>query len=156
MKPLTYFRIKLWNSIPESVCPRLLNKYKRNYVDYYKVVIFDSFEKMYEYADKHFQEEEPLERNYSGICKYSSKVIYEDGKLVDIDKCCGWILLHKDYLGGGTVAHECTHAMNYYFKFRITKCEKIFTDHEYDELFAYMLGGLVNQIYNKLYSKKIL
>lgn len=156
MKCLTYFKIKIWHNIPEEVCSKLIKKYHKNIDDYYRVIIFDNFEDMYNYADKHFDDKPPIEHNYSGICKYSSKVYYIDGEFVDIDKCCGWILLHKDQMGGGTVSHECGHATTFYFKYRINNCKRVFEDDEYNELFSYILGGLVNQIYTKVYKKKIL
>lgn len=56
MKPLTYFKVKLWKNIPDTVCHNLIKKYKRNENDYYRVIIFNSFEDMYEYADKYFGE----------------------------------------------------------------------------------------------------
>lgn len=154
MKQLTYFKIKLWKDIPQVVCNNLYQKYKNNHLDYYHVVIFNSYEDMYEYSDKHFGEE--ITHDYGAICKYLSKVYYEDGIYVDKDKCCGWLLFCKDALGVGTVSHECTHATNYYFKYRITNHKKIFDSTEYDELFAYMLGSLVSQIYRKLYKRGVI
>lgn len=155
MKPLTYFKVKLWKNVPDEVCHKLLKRYVKNNNDYYRVVVFDNYEDMYKYGDKHFIDEK-IEHNYSGICKYLSNVYYEDGKYIDVDRCCGWILLCKNQVGAGTVSHECSHAITFYYKYRITNCKKIFDDNEYNELFAYMLGSLVNQIYTKLYSKKII
>lgn len=154
MKPITYFKVKLWKSIPDVVCGNLIKKYRRNENDYYRVIIFNSFEDMYEYADKYFGEK--VEHNYSAICKYSSHTYFEDDKFIDIDKCCGWILLNRNYMGSGTVSHECTHAITFYFEYRITNCKKVFGTQEYNELFAYMVGSIVNQIYNKMYSRKLL
>lgn len=155
MKPITYFRIKPWKHISKIACERLFNKYKHRHNDYYLVVVFESYEDMYKYGDKYFEEQD-MQHDYSAICKYFSHTYYEDGEYVDIDKSCGWLLFCKDDLGVGTVSHECTHAINYYFKYRIKHCNKIFNSHEYDELFAYMNGSLSRQIYNKLYDKKVI
>lgn len=155
MKPITYFRVKPWKYISKIACGNLLNKYESRYNDYYLVAIFETYEDMYKYADRHFEEPD-LKHNFSAICKYFSHTYYEDGKYIDVDKCCGWLLFCKNDLGSGTVHHECTHAITYYFKYRINNCNNLFKVHEYDELFAYMNGSISRQIYNRLYEKKVI
>lgn len=154
MKPITYFKVNLWKHIPRSVCQRLIKKYIRNKNDYYRVIIFNSFDDMYKYADKYF--DEFIDHNYSAICKYSSHTYFEGNKFIDIDKNCGWILFCKEELGSGIISHECTHAVTFYFQYRISKCYRVFRNEEYNELLAYMIGSLVTQIYTKLYERKVI
>lgn len=155
MKPITYFRVKPWKYVSKIACGNLCNRYMQHKDDYYKVVVFNSYEDMYKYADKHFQQG-IMEHDYAAICKYLTYCHFEDGELVDVDKCCGWILFYKEQLGVGTVIHESTHAINYYFQYRIKNCYEIFKKKEYDELYAYMMGSITRQIYNKLYDKKVI
>lgn len=73
----------------------------------------------------------------------------------------------KENMGGGVVSHECSHATIGYFNRKIEEYNKIFeifddTDekyyddcHEHAELFCYILGSLVNQVYNYYYSNII-
>lgn len=152
------FNIKMWNKVPKSVCNSLITRYKDSVVDYYKVFVFDNTEDMYKYYDNRFKYY-PEEHNYAGMCKYESRIYFNDKEhteFVKKSRLCGYILLQRDALGGGTVSHECAHAINYYFKYRIRNCKKVFSNSEYDELFAYMLGSLVNQIYDKLYKQNMI
>lgn len=122
---------------------------------FYKVFVFDDFEKMYKFMRKHAvacgdEYFEGVEDNYEGLChSHAIDVVYGDGtreRYGDI----GYILLHKKALTSGVISHECTHATTYYFG----QCEvnkNIFEDCEADEKFASVQGYLVDQLVGKLF-----
>ena len=143
------FNIKVWKRVPKdniSIYP----KYEKLKNDYYKVIVSDTYEEMYDIVDKIRKRKE--ERNYNGFCE-SEYTIYVDGSK---SNKVGHIFLVKDVLGAGTIAHECSHAITYYFDNFIKHKEKIFGNSQYNETFAYMVGSLVYQIYDYLFKNKIL
>lgn len=115
---------------------------------FYKVFIFDDYEKMYRFCDKTAMEE--LGDDYKGLChSWTIELRYQDGKVETSDDV-GFIALHTDNLSSGTISHECTHATTYYFD-KFKKNKDIFSDEEANEEFAWMQGFLVNQLVEKLY-----
>ena len=150
------FNVKLWKRVPKDDIS-IYKKYEKLKNDYYKVIVSDTYEEMYDIADKLCLQGK-LERNYNGLCKSMYNLFYdkETEKYINKSNKVGYIFFVKDWIGAGVVSHECTHAVNYYFRQFIKHEEKIFKNSKYDETFAYMLGSLVNQIYTYLYKNKIL
>ena len=142
------FDIKLWRRVPKDNIS-LYPKYEKLKKDYYIVIVSDTYEEMYETVDKLCGK---YERNYNGLTQSLFKIFVDGTKSNKV----GYIFFVKDWLGAGIVSHECTHAVNYYFKNFIKHKEKIFTNSQYDETFAYMVGSLVYQIYNYSFKKGII
>ena len=151
------FKAKIWKYVPEQVCGDLLKKYKSLKDDYYSVIFFESLDEMYEWYDKKFGKNEPLEHNYSGLAKYDCFAYYKDEdmkKLSHYQKKSGYICYAIDYFDANLLTHEIAHAVTFYFKWRIKEHKKIFNEtneSNYNELFAYILGGLARQINDKYY-----
>lgn len=129
---------------------------------FYKVYIFDDWDKMYTFCDR--KSEEKIERNYNGLChSWIKEIHYEDGT-IKIDKDIGFIALHKDELTAGVTSHECAHATTYYIKHAIkynlttipSSSMEIFSNEEADEHYAWTLGYLVSQLINKIYKSNII
>lgn len=60
----------------------------------------------------------------------------------------GVVMFHRGYMGGGVVAHEFAHAVNYWYKSaRRGLWRKIPLDPREDEVYARMLGDLVRQFW---------
>ena len=142
------FNIKLWRRVPKDNIS-LYSKYEKLKNDYYKVIVSDTYKEMYDIVDKICGKQE---RDYNGFTQSMFK-IYVDGTK---GNKVGYIFFIKDWLGAGIVSHECTHAVNYYFKNFIKNKEKLFSNSKFDETFAYMVGSLVYQTYKYLFKKGIL
>ena len=134
------FNVKLWRRVPKFEIT-IFKKYEKLKNNYYRVHVCDTLEEMWNAVDK--ISSEPEERNYNAMCKSIFKIYPEENK---ISNRVGYIFFAKESMGAGTIAHECTHAVNYYFRNFIKDNKKLFSDSTYDETFAYMLGSLVWQI----------
>lgn len=114
---------------------------------FYNVYIFDSFDKMYDYCDKLTTEK--ISRNYQGLCHGWERIKTDkSNNIIETHPDIGFIALHKNFLGAGVIAHECTHASTYYFK-RYVDSKDIYEDA--DENYAWTIGYLVSQLVGKLY-----
>ena len=120
---------------------------------FYKVFVFDDYEKMYRFCDKKAMEE--LGNDYVGLCHAWIKIKRMKDGTQEVADDIGFIAFHKDRLGAGTISHECTHATTYYFE-KYKENKDIFNDCEADEEFAYVQGFLVNQLVSKLYESNII
>ena len=149
------FKIYFWRNIPKEF--KSYGNSKSSKKDYMIVNIFNSYEEMYDYVDK--REKQKVERDYSGRC-YCIDHVFEniETKEWEYKPLCGDLYFVYDNMGGGTVSHECCHAVIGYFNRKIKDKQKLMEDIQNDvvyddcpdieELFCYMQGNLVNQIYN--------
>ena len=148
------FKVKLWHIIPEEACGDLLKKYESLKYDYYTCIFFDNADEMYAWYDKKYGKEDKMEHNYTGLCKYDSKVYFMDGEFYGHCRNCGYILYCFNEYGADVLSHEVAHAVTFYFEYRIPDRKFVFTSTEennYNELFCYMVGRLVRQINDKYY-----
>ena len=143
------FNAKLWRRIPKDSIT-IFSKYEKLKNNYYRVFICDTAEEMYDIVDKIGSY--PEERNYVGMCKSIFKVYPEENKIANN---VGYLFFYIDKMGAGTIAHECAHAINYYFRNFIKDNKRLFSDSTYDETFAYMLGSLVWQINEYMWNNNL-
>lgn len=151
------FKVKIWNKIPKEACGDLLELYNELKYDYYNCIFFDNCEEMYKWYDKKFGKIEPTEHNYDGLCKYDSKMYFLDEECQNFygyAQNCGYILLSLEDFCVDTMTHEISHAITFYFQYRIKERNHIFdscSETNYNELFCYMSGRMARQINNKYY-----
>lgn len=152
------FKVYLWKNIPSPI--RKSGNEKSSFKDYMIVNVFNNYEEMYNYVDK--REKHKVDRDYVSRC-YCIDHVYEN--LITGERkytpLCGDLYFVKDYMGGATVSHECCHAVIGYFNRKIKNKNNLFEDIpddliyedclDIEELFCYMQGSLVNQIYNYYY-----
>ena len=148
------FKVYFWKNIPKEI--RSMGNEKSSKNDYMIVNIFDSYEEMYNYVDK--REKHKVERNYAARSYCINHVYLNlETKEEKYTPLCGDLYFMVDNMGGSIVSHECCHAVIGYFLRKIKDKSKLMQDisknsnddcEELEELFCYMLGSLVNQIYN--------
>lgn len=123
---------------------------------YYTVYIFDKKSRMYDYYEKFNliipsnnkrEGRQHDELNFLAITN-SWRSYKGNQELRDI----GQVLFYSSKLGAGIVAHEMSHAALYWFNKIVTDPQNIFDNANYDERFAWALGNLVNQFWDKYWS----
>ena len=154
------FKIYFWKNIPKEI--RSVGNEKSSKNDYMIVNIFETYEEMYNYVDK--REKHKVERNYAARSYCLSHVYLNlETKEEKYTPLCGDLYFMVDNMGGSIVSHECCHAVIGYFNRKIKNKNNLFVDIpddliyedclDIEELFCYMLGGLVNQIYNYYFNE---
>lgn len=156
------FRIYIWKDIKDDeMFKDIVNANKDRVNDYINVMIFDSYEKMYEKVDKIEEDCDNdvgnNEHNYLGRTLMCRKQLYNDDEteIWGYSKAQGFIFMcGEEGITFNTVSHEVGHAvfeyMGAYFKDKIRFTE--YSDEKYDEntlyeeLFCYITGSLNNQI----------
>lgn len=84
---------------------------------HYRVLVFDSEKQMHGYQEVSCRQKTAripssrMTRNYRGIACYRDVMAF--GKRLD---CRGEVHVHRRSLGAGVVAHEMTHAANYFLE----------------------------------------
>lgn len=154
------FKVKIWKNIPYGILG--FGNDISSDKDYMWVYVFDSYDEMYDTVDR--LEKCKIKRDYSGRCFCFTRIfVEEESKERTYDSLCGYIYFVKENMGGATVSHECSHATIGYFNRKIKEYNNIFEKfddrnekyyddcHEHEELFCYILGSLVNQVYNYYY-----
>ncbi len=95
-------------------------------------------------------------------CCHSHTVldVFEDGE-ERVKSLMGSIHFSKELIGGGMIAHECTHATFYWFRRRFRKNLHFsnrktarYTDGD-EELFCWVVGNLTAQIFAGMYKHKV-
>lgn len=157
------FKIKMWKWINPRFRSLVNERYHKD--NYMNVYVLDNYDEMYDFVDKIEKQKE--KRNYGGRClTYYRYFIDLETKETRPSPLCGNIYFVKDNMGVGAVTHECSHATIGYFNRRIKDYKKIFDDTlnydisipneiddscDIEELFCYILDGLIRQVYNYYY-----
>lgn len=150
-------RIYVWKDIDKiSFLDKYREKYKERQKDYYTLYIFDTYEGMYKYCKRKDGYEET---DYGG--RTMAYISISDDEKEEILSDCGRIYLcDENSIGDRTVAHEISHAVIGYFNRKIDNYNEIFiprldnkgrldldkANNELEELFAYMVGNMTDQI----------
>lgn len=158
------FKVYFWKYLPKGYFKEIKSKYKDRLGDYMNVYICDTFEEMYNLADK--MEKTKLERNYAArtLCFTRNFYEYATGKYIKTGPLCGYIYFNQENFYMDAITHECSHAVIGYFGRKLKDCQDFFVktdeygclldcpENEYiesedkEELFCYMLGNIADQI----------
>lgn len=158
------FKVYFWKRVPVQIFREVKRENKSRLRDYMNVYLCKDLEEMYNLVDKLNGEKIP--RDYGARTLNYTKKWYdnESGEFVKESPCNGWIVLCDEILSYNTIAHESSHAVIGYFARKLKGYKEIFDKIEGDEvvkenpineeLFAYMLGSLVEQILQNCVDKE--
>lgn len=154
------FKVYFWRRVPISVFREIKRDNKDRLRDYMNVYVCEDFEEMYDLNDK--LENQIVPRDYGARTLSYNKKWYdnESGEYVKDSPCNGYMIFNKKFLGINTIVHESSHGVIGYFSRKLKDHKEIFDEVENDEvisessvneeLFAYMIGSIVEQIYINL------
>lgn len=154
------FKVYFWRRVPVQIFREIKRENKERLRDYMNVYVCDNFKEMYDLNDKLEGVDTP--RDYAARTLSYDKKWYdnESGEFTKYSPCSGYMVFNEEYLPVNTISHECCHAVIGYFARKLKGYKEIFDEIENDEvvsedslneeLFAYMQGSLVEQIYENL------
>lgn len=111
-----------------------------NNEDYYNFVVFEEYEDLFDYCDEMCTEE--IKRDYFALTHSMTQITYAEGEEPVRSNCVGFIAVVKEKVINSTVAHECFHALNYYYNYIVGETNYL----DKDEEIAWNLGYMVHQI----------
>lgn len=140
--------------------PTGLVKPQRGVRRYFTVFLFRDKPTMYKFFD--LQNERmglpALKKDFSAITRVWKHLVVDAHGHSRIGSSLGAILLHRDWIGAGTISHEMTHAVIGWAAIRGLDPSRVIESmnghrdaNRTEEMVCWVQGYLVNQFWNKFY-----